>query len=106
MKLIKMGVGITLLTTVANAYLITPSLAQEIEEDTNIYLEKISCRELLKMPGEDKKLTLIFYHGLMSAKKDQMVVDRITLRDATDQVIDYCINNPDETLMTVFDQYR
>lgn len=98
--------GIFVLTAIVNSMISAPSVAQENEEDTNIYLDKISCRELLKMPGEDKKLTLIFFHGLMSAKKTQMVVDRIALREATDQIVDECINNPETTLITVFEKYR
>lgn len=106
MNLQKTICGVFVLTTLINSVISAPSVAQENEEDTNIYLDKISCRELLKMPGEDKKLTLIFFHGLMSAEKTPMVVDRIALREATDQIVDECINNPEATLITVFEKYR
>ncbi|ACB51911.1 unknown [Crocosphaera subtropica ATCC 51142] len=81
-------------------------MAQDTSEDTKVELNQISCRELLKMPGKDKELTFIFFHGFMTAKKNQMVIDRIALREATDKITDYCINNPDSMLMTAFEEYR
>lgn len=98
--------GIFFVTMIISPALTLSSFAQDTSEDTKVELSKISCRELLKMPGKDKELTLIFFHGLMTAKKDEMVIDRIALREATDKITDYCINNPDSMLMTVFEEYR
>ncbi|MEA5508381.1 HdeA family protein [Crocosphaera sp. UHCC 0190] len=106
MKLMKKVWGILVLTAIVSELAIMPGYAQENAEDTKVDLSKVSCRELLKMPGEDKRLTLVFFHGFISAKKNQMMVDSIALREATNQVTDYCIDNPDATLMSAFEKYR
>ncbi|MDJ0843742.1 HdeA/HdeB family chaperone [Crocosphaera sp.] len=106
MKSIDKLLGILVLTTTINPALNLASFAQEKPEETKVELNKISCRELLKMPGKDKELTLVFFHGLMTAKNEQMVVDRIALREATNKITDYCIDNPSSMLMTAFDRYR
>ncbi len=106
MKLVNKLFGILLLTAIISEMSILPIFSQETSEETKVELNKISCRELLKMPGKDKELTLVFFHGLMTAKKNQMVVDRIALREATAQITDYCIDNPNAMLMTAFEKYR
>lgn len=106
MKLFNQILSLLLLTTIFSQSSILKSLAQENSEDTKVELNKISCRELLKMPGKDKELTLVFFHGLMTAKNNQMIIDRIALREATDKITDDCIDNPNLMLMTVFDKYR
>ncbi len=106
MKFINKLLGILLLTTIISPLSNLSSFAQDTSEDTKVELNQISCREMLKMPGEDKELTLVFFHGLMTAKNNQMVIDRIALREATDKITDYCIDNPNSMLMTAFDKYR
>ncbi len=106
MKLINQLCGVLLLATVFSQGAILTSFAQENSEETKVDLNKISCRELLKMPGKDKELTLVFFHGLMTAKNNQMIIDRIALREATNKITDDCIDNPNLMLMKVFDRYR
>lgn len=105
MKFTDKLLAIVLLSTIISPFSLSSSFAQDSSEDTKVELNKISCRELLKMPGKDKELTLVFFHGLMAAKNEQMVIDRIALREATNKITDYCIDNPDSMLMTAFDQY-
>ncbi|HAC65101.1 MAG TPA: hypothetical protein DCF68_16620 [Cyanothece sp. UBA12306] len=106
MKGIQALLTILTVTTVLNEVVISPSYAQETSEETTVNLTKVSCRELLKMSGDERGLTLVFFHGLISAKKNQMVVDRIKLREATDKITDYCIDNPNAILMAAFEKYR
>ena len=106
MKLSQVFWAIVIGTTIISERGTSPSQAQENSEETKVALSEISCRELLKMPGEDKRLTLVFFHGLMTGKRNQMVIDRIGLREATEKITDDCINNPDETLITTFEKYR
>ncbi|MDJ0659076.1 MAG: HdeA/HdeB family chaperone [Crocosphaera sp.] len=106
MKSIYKLLGIVFLATIVNPTLNLSSFAQDTQENTPVELNKISCRELLKMPGKDKELTLVFFHGFMTAKNNQVVIDRIALREATDKITDYCIDNPGATLMKAFEVYR
>ena len=61
---------------------------------------------MLKLRDEDLETTLAYYHGFMSAKNNQMNVDVIKLGKVSDQVIDYCIDNPNEEILKVFERYR
>ncbi len=105
MKSINKLLAIVLFSTIISPLSNLSSFAQDEAEDTKVELNKISCRELLKMPGKDRQLTLVFFHGLMAAKNDQMIIDRVALREATNKVTDYCIDNPNSMLMTAFDEY-
>jgi hypothetical protein len=60
---------------------------------------------LLKLNGDDQNSTMIFFHGYMSGKQNASSADVNALREISTQVIDYCIDNPDDTLMSVFNKY-
>ncbi len=66
----------------------------------------LDCRELLKLRDSDLEATLSYYHGFMSAKNNQMSVDVVKLGKISDQVIDYCIDNPNDPILKVFERYR
>ncbi len=76
------------------------------QEGSKIELKSINCRELLLMNGEDVGLTMIFFHGYMSGKNNDVSFDPNAFAKATDQVRNYCIDNPQESLMSVFEKYR
>ncbi|ACK64912.1 hypothetical protein PCC8801_0830 [Rippkaea orientalis PCC 8801] len=106
MKRIKALLSILVLTTVISGVGTSSSQAQENSGEMTVNLMEVTCRELFKASAEDKDLILVFYHGLVTAKKNQMVIDRTQLEQATDKITDYCIDNPKATLMTVFEKYR
>lgn len=106
MKLIHKFLCILALTTLVTELSFKPTYAQEDSQNTTVDLSKISCREVLKMPGEDKQFTFVFFHGLITGKNKQMTIDRIALREATDKITDYCIENPKASLMSAFEKYR
>ena len=75
-----------------------PGVQHKLDEET--------CRDLLQMSGESRDFTMIFMHGFMSGKKNELLFDGPTLTAATDVVIDHCINNPDDKLMSAFEIAR
>jgi hypothetical protein len=86
-------------------------------EKPNINLEKPAegivvdlktqdCRTLLKMSGGDRDFTIVFYHGFMSGKKNDTVFNGPELSAITDQIYDHCIDNPNDSLLTVFEAKR
>ncbi len=79
------------------------ALSQEEEE---IELTSLSCRDLLKMNGDEEDFTLVFFHGYMSGKNNDASFDPIDFAKATDNVRDYCISNPQESVISVFEKYR
>jgi len=78
--------------------------AQEPQDEIN--LTTIDCRTLLQMDGDDQDSTILFFHGFMTAKNNESVILVDKLGEATDNVINYCIDNPDDTLLNTFTKYR
>ena len=87
------------------------------QEKPNINLEKPSaamvvdlktqdCRTLLRMSGSDRDFTVVFYHGFMSGKKNDTVFNAPELSAITDQIYDHCIDNPNDSLLAVFEAKR
>ena len=71
---------------------------------STVDISTLDCRELLKLNDTDKEATLAYYHGYLSGKNNELTVDVIKLGEVSDQVIDYCIDNPNEPLLTVFEK--
>ncbi|MGB5631681.1 MAG: HdeA/HdeB family chaperone [Waterburya sp.] len=71
-----------------------------------IELQTMTCREVLKSDGEDRANTLIFMHGYISGKQGDATINPPMLADVTDQILDTCINNPEQTLLSVFEASR
>lgn len=88
-------------------WLLPPSQAQEVSEtDSTINLESITCRSLIEMDDEGKNITLIFFHGLITGRRDEMIFDSEALSQTTEQIVDHCIDNPEDLLISAFEEYR
>jgi hypothetical protein len=75
-------------------------------EADDIQIDTLTCREMLKMDGDERKFTLIFLHGFVSGKKSELLFDGSALADATDVILDNCINSPDDPILAVFEKAR
>ncbi len=81
------------------------SLKVNAQNSSTVDLRQINCRELFRMTGQDREDTLTFFHGVVNGKNDQMIIDVEILSEVTDKVIDHCIDNPNDSLLSVFEQY-
>lgn len=72
----------------------------------SVDFSKIDCSTLLKMDGDERDYTVIFFQGFMSGRNNNMIVDESVFAKATDNVIDYCVNHPEDTVISVFEKYR
>lgn len=102
---------ILLLGAIAATNFVQPAWTQtepKITEPTEdiIDLQTMTCREVLKSDGEDRANTLIFMHGYMSGKQEATTINPPMLADVTTQILDTCINNPEQTLLSVFEASR
>lgn len=86
----------------------TAALAQSTSEDTSdvIDLGTLTCRDFLKSEGEDRTNLMIFMHGYMSGQEGDLTIDGLALAEASDSIIEACIDDPDETLANTFAEYR
>ncbi len=101
------------IAVVSTAFLISiPSLSvygqneTEQEDSSMINAANITCRELLKLDDSSQEATIAYFHGFMSGKKNELMVDIVELGNISEKVIDSCIDNPNTSLMKVFEQYR
>jgi hypothetical protein len=78
--------------------------AQEPQDEIDV--TTIDCRTLLQMDGDDQDSTILFFHGFMTAKNNESVILVDKLGEATDNVVNYCIDNPNDTLLNTFIKYR
>jgi hypothetical protein len=78
-----------------------------MQDDTSIVeLKNLPCRKLLKLNDSEKEAAIIFFHGYISGKKSELTVDVPALSEVSDKVIDHCIDNPNDQLLSTFEQYR
>ena len=84
-----------------------PKASQETPKvNVLVDLKTQDCRTLLRMSGDERDFTLIFYHGFMSGMKNDTIFNGPELAEATDQIIDHCIDNPNDGLLKVFQAKR
>ncbi|MGK7948832.1 MAG: HdeA/HdeB family chaperone [Xenococcaceae cyanobacterium] len=77
------------------------------QEDTStIDAGTLACRYVLKLDDSDRQATMAYYQGFISGKKNELIVDVGRLGNISERVIDHCIDNPNDSLITVFEQYR
>lgn len=99
-----------LLSAIAVASISFPAKTQETENDVEsedvVSLDATTCRELLQFSGENRANSLIFMHGYINGKKGEVMIDAPALANATDRVINTCIDNPDRSVLSVMEEVR
>jgi hypothetical protein len=78
----------------------------EPEDASTIDLETVACRRLLKLGDSDQEATISFFQGFISGKNNELTADVVRLGEISEKVIDHCIDNPNDSLLQVFEQYR
>ncbi len=76
------------------------------DESDVVDIRTLTCRELLKSEGENRANLVIFMHGFINGKTDNPKIDAPVLAEATNAIVDACINNPESQLLGVFEQNR
>ncbi len=79
--------------------------AQE-QESVVLDIQTIDCRTMLKMDDEEREFTLIFFHGFKSGKTSNVIFNGPEFLAATNSIMDFCIDNPAQSLMKAFDEKR
>lgn len=82
------------------------SAAAQDDEGVVLDIQTIDCRTMLKMDNEEQEFTLIYFHGFKSGKDGEIVFNGPKFRAATNEIMDYCIDNPAESLIKAFQEKR
>ncbi|MCB1859308.1 MAG: hypothetical protein KDI63_13595 [Gammaproteobacteria bacterium] len=63
-----------------------------------------SCKEIMRLSGDDREIALAFAHGYILGKKNTTQYDVEVLAQITDQFIDYCLDHPAENALHAFEK--
>ncbi len=69
-------------------------------------VDELECRTLLRLGGEERGYTIVYLHGYVSGRKGQVKLPAQELAEATDRIVDQCIEKPGEKLLAVFERVR
>lgn len=67
---------------------------------------ELDCRTLLRLGGEERAFTILYLHGFVSGRLNQQLLPVKDLSEATDALIDRCIDKPAEKALAVLEQVR
>lgn len=76
------------------------------QNPSTVDLAKVTCRSVLQMSDEDRAYTLIFFHGYMSGRNRENLIDTAQLYTITGRIADACTARPETPLIQVFTQFR
>jgi hypothetical protein len=69
-------------------------------------LAELDCRTLLRLGGEERAYTLLYFHGFVSGRMNQTELSTDAMAAATDRIVEHCIDKPADKLLAVFEQVR
>lgn len=86
--------GLVAVTFALGAATTAPAAAQE--ETATRDINDITCRDVIRMSGDDRDIAIAFLHGyiLGDGESTEFVVEELYL--ATDLFIEYCLDNTDD----------
>lgn len=67
---------------------------------------ELECRTLLRLSGEERDFTILYFHGFVSGRLDQQLLPVKDLAEDTDRLIDRCIDKPSDKVLAVLEQLR
>ncbi|MBP9910110.1 MAG: hypothetical protein KBF65_12020 [Rubrivivax sp.] len=67
---------------------------------------ELDCRTLLRLGGEERDFTILYLHGFVSGRTNQQLLPVKDLAEATDRLIDRCIDKPADKALGVLEQVR
>ena len=83
-----------------------PTRSEPTQNAAIVDLAQVTCQSVSKMSDQDRANTLIFFHGYMSGKNRERLVDVAQLTTITGKIADTCNARPETPLMQVFTQFR
>lgn len=78
----------------------------ETNGDSTVDIAALTCRDLLLMDGEDEESAILFVQGYINGKSAETLVDTDAVKASSDRSLEQCIDEPDSTVLSVFEQNR
>lgn len=95
-RLLTTATTFTLLFSSAAAIAAEPST----KKDLNDYV----CKDVMRLSGVDREISLALVHGYRLGKMGTTEFDVQALSDLTDRYIDYCLDNPNDNALAAFEK--
>jgi hypothetical protein len=93
------------MTAAVTSALLIGGLAIAAEEpSTQKDLSVFVCKDVMRLSGSERENSLAFVHGYRLGKMDTTKYEIETLADLTDRFIDYCLDNPNDNALAVFEK--
>jgi hypothetical protein len=103
---IKSALSALVLVTVVGQSLALTAKAEAQSNASMFNMETVTCKELMLAGSENRALMMSLFHGFFNGKKNETLLDTERLAKITDEIENYCADNPQKTLMSVFEKYR
>src|SRR5215470_17577600 len=65
----------------------------------------LECKAVMRLGDEDRTATIAFLHGYVAGKKGQTVIDVSKLSEATDKMMEDCLDHPKDKALDVLMKY-
>lgn len=70
--------------------------------DRVVDIMKLTCKQAMSGDDMDRAATAAFFHGYLTAKNHSTVIDLDAASAQSNRVKEYCLSNPDSTVMEAF----
>ena len=97
--------GIIKIVCIAAVLCIAVSGIALSEEKKTVDLSKFSCKYVMRLSGTDRDVAIGIVHAFLLGKKGTTVFNPDTLATATDEFIDYCLDNPKANALDTMEKF-
>ena len=67
-------------------------------------LKSFTCKDIMRLSGEDRSVALAIAHGYVLGKKGKTQYSVDALSKITDQFTDHCLDNPKDNALSSFEK--
>ena len=67
-------------------------------------LKSNTCKEVMRLSGQDRDVALALAHGYVLGRKNTTRYEIDALAQITDKFIDHCLDNPKENALAAFEK--
>ena len=68
-------------------------------------LKDYQCKDLMILSGEDREIAFALVHGYRLGKKNTTQFEAAVLAEATDNIMDYCLDHPADNALVTFEMF-
>ncbi len=76
-----------------------------MEQDGQKDISNYFCKDVMRMSGPDRELALAVLQAFILGKKGASKFDLQKLTDATNEFIEYCLDNPNDNALVVMEKF-